>query len=92
MGKDDLRNYIEFLLWHYRVVDTFWFIYAAERFDQPNAERLNEQMGGRVSAMAAKDLKKKNLRLPKKSWKVLQMAVLLKWRLARDRRGMAHGA
>lgn len=59
MEKKDLRNYIEFLLWHYRVVDAFWFLYIAERFDQPTAERLNERVWSKVSAMAAKDLKKK---------------------------------
>ncbi|MBW1775569.1 MAG: hypothetical protein JRJ82_22240, partial [Deltaproteobacteria bacterium] len=56
MESSDLRKYIEFLLWHYRVIDAFWFIYVGERFDQPTAERINERVWGRVGGMAAKDL------------------------------------
>jgi hypothetical protein len=59
MEKDELINYLEFLLWHYRVVDAFWFLYVAEQFDQPTAERINEKVWGRVPKMGAEDLVKR---------------------------------
>ncbi len=54
-----LRQYLEFLLWHYRVADAFWFIYVEEKFDLATAEQLNRQVWDKSASLAARDLKKR---------------------------------
>jgi hypothetical protein len=56
MEADDLRNYLQFLLWHYRVMDAFWYIYTSELLDEATADRLNEKVWGKIPALAARDL------------------------------------
>ena len=56
MEAPALREYIQFLLWHYRVMDSFWYIYLIELFDEGCADRVNEKVWGKIPAMAARDL------------------------------------
>jgi hypothetical protein len=56
MDEDGLRQYIQFLLRHYRVMDSFWYLYIAEQFGEAAADRLNEKVWGRIPAMAVRDL------------------------------------
>lgn len=54
-----LREYIQFLLRQYRVMDSFWYLYLTELFDEATADRLNEKVWGKIPALGARDLMKR---------------------------------
>jgi hypothetical protein len=87
MDREDLQKYTEFLLWHYRVMDAFWFIEVGDRFDQPTAERINEKVWRRVSGMASRDLvnrvriKEKGLSGFVKALKLFPWCILVGYRI-----------
>jgi hypothetical protein len=59
MGKEDLKRYLDFLFWHYRVVDAFWYIYIEEQYGSDVANHFNEKVWARVAALAARDIVKR---------------------------------
>jgi hypothetical protein len=56
MAAEDLRHYLQFLLRHYRQMDSFWYLYLAEQYGEEAADRLNEKVWGRVAGLGAKDI------------------------------------
>jgi hypothetical protein len=56
MDEQELRSYLRFLLWHYRVVDGFWFLSVEDKYGRPAAEHLDEVVWGKIAGMSAKDL------------------------------------
>ncbi len=59
MGAAELRHYIQFLLRHYRQMDSFWYIYLTEMFGEAAADRVNEMVWDRVAGLGAKDIVKR---------------------------------
>jgi hypothetical protein len=55
----ELREYTDFLFWHYRVMDSFWYIFVEQEHGTDEANRLNEKVWRRIAGMAAKDIVKR---------------------------------
>jgi len=59
MEKGELREYLDFLMRQYRVMDAFWYIYLEEAYDSETANHFNEKVWGRVAVLAARDIVKR---------------------------------
>jgi Family of unknown function (DUF6125) len=59
LTREEKREYLEFLLWHYRVVDAFWYLYVAEESGQATADALNGRVWGKAGGMGAAALVKR---------------------------------
>ncbi len=56
MEAPELREYLRHLLWHYRVVDGYWFLCAEKKFGREAAEYLDGAVWEKIASMAARDL------------------------------------
>ena len=59
MDDDGKRRYLEFLLWHYRVVDAFWYINVGEEYGDRRADEFNEKVWGKAASLAAREIRQR---------------------------------
>lgn len=59
LGEEERKDYLEFLLWHYKVMDAFWFIRIEEKHGQAEAEDMNARVWGKVGQLGARGIKER---------------------------------
>lgn len=59
MEREELLQYVQSLLWQFRLCDAFWFLKTEEAFGQKAAETLNELVWAKVGELAGRDLAKR---------------------------------
>ena len=57
--REELREYLDCVLWQFRLTDAFWFIRTEERHGLAEAERLNEEVWTRIGELGARDILKR---------------------------------
>jgi hypothetical protein len=59
MEKGELKEYLDFLMKQYRLVDAFWYIFIEEEQGSAVADHFNERVWGRVAGLAAREIVKR---------------------------------
>lgn len=54
--KEYPEKYLDFVLWHYQVVDGFWFLAVAEAVGQAKAEEIVETVWKNAAKLAAREI------------------------------------
>jgi hypothetical protein len=55
----DMRQYLDFLLRHYRLADAYWFLGVEDTFGTDAAVKLNEDIWTRMGKIGARDIKER---------------------------------
>jgi len=54
-----IKEYLDFVLWHYTVIDGFWFLGVSEAVGQKKAEEIVEVVWKNAAKLAARDIKRR---------------------------------
>jgi hypothetical protein len=57
--KEDILKYLGFLMYNYRVMDSFWFINIENRHGLEEACKINELVWGKMGNLTARDLRER---------------------------------
>lgn len=55
-SEKELQTYLDFVLWHYKVIDGFWFLGVAEAVGQKKAEEIVETVWKNSAKLAAREI------------------------------------
>ena len=58
MEREELLKYLDFVMWHYRVVDAFWYLSLEESYDSGTADQFNEKVWNQAARIAARKIVK----------------------------------
>ncbi len=59
MNRKGVLKYLDFLMWHYRLLDALWFLEVEDKYGLEAASKMNEVIWERIGRRAAKDIKEK---------------------------------
>lgn len=59
MEREELLKYLDFIMWHYRVVDAFWYVFLEETYGSKTADQFNEKVWEKAARMAARKIVEK---------------------------------